>query len=152
MNRKYLFRNNFKGVCNLDEESFLGHLAFKTQDVSWLDTSSSVIVLVSVNSAFHERGEGWLKMEALLATIKRNVRGAVAILIADTAHLCAERLLLGSIAEKHCMNASEELVSRYRSLFAGYQLFHWHSINQDDVRSEVMALFHSDETFRGCLL
>jgi len=155
MNRKYLFRSNYKGICEIEGERLLGHLAFKTQDISWLDTSSPVVVLVSVNSAFHEKGEGFLKMEAFLATIRRHVKGEIVILIADTAHLYAQHLLEGPSATQSCLSAGEELVSRYRSLFAGSTLLYWHALRRDEayeeIRSHILTLFHRDATFRQYL-
>lgn len=155
MYRKYLFRSNFKGVYEQEGEKLAAHIAFKTQDVSWLNISCPVLVLISVNSAFHERGEGFLKMEALLSTIQSCVKGEVHILIADLAHLHAQSLLDGPGAKESCLRAGKELVFRYRSLFEGSELIYWHALCHNtaytQIKSDVWTLFHSDETFQKYL-
>lgn len=156
MNKKYIFRKNYKGICESEGEKLSGHLAFKTQDVSWLNTSKPVLVLVSVNSAFHKDGEGFLKMEAFLSTIKSCVKGEVFILIADTAHLNTQYLLEGVTAKESSLLAGEELTLRYHSLFKEFELIYWHSLCQDDaytwIRSNVVTLFHFDKKFQNFLL
>jgi len=152
MIRKYSFRKNYKGTCEIEGERLTGHLAFKTREVSWLSTHSPVVVLVSVNSTFHEGAEGFLKMEAFLSTIKSCVAGKICILIADTAHLAAQTLLCGV---DHCLHAGEKLVLRYQSLFTNCELLYWHALCEGDDyaqgRSAILSLIQSDERIRDLL-
>lgn len=137
------------------DERLWGHLAFKTKDSTWLNTTYPVVILISVHSNFHKGADGYLKMEALLSTIKTCVKGKVAILIADTAHLHTRHLLEGEGAKENCLRAAKGLFSLYRDLFTGCELIYWNSLSQDstylEIRSHILTLFHSDEQFQKSL-
>jgi hypothetical protein len=155
MNNKYLFRKNYKGICEIEGERLSGHLAFKTQNDAWLNTTSPVVVLISVHSAFHNGAEGFLKMEAFLSTIKNCVLGKICLLIADTAHHQAQTLRDGISAWEDCLQSGKALVERYSSLFAECEIFYWHTLCHDEayaqIRSEILLLIDSDENLQDYL-
>lgn len=152
MIRKYLFRKNYKGTFEIEGERLTGHLAFKTQETSWLGTHSPIVVLVSVHSAFHVGMEGFLKMDAFLSTIKSCVEGKISILIADTAHLAAETLLQRA---NSCLQAGRELALRYQSLLVGYEILYWHTLCKGEdyahIRSQLLLLIESDAKIHDLL-
>lgn len=56
-------------------------LAFKTHDNEWLQTEDPVVILVSLQSAFHEGIFGDIKMDAFVSTIKKHVKGRITVLL-----------------------------------------------------------------------
>lgn len=156
MNRKYLLRKNFKAVYSQPEQTIVGHLAFKTKDDLWLDTPFPTLVLISVQSAFHEGREGFLKMEAFLSIIRESVQGIVTVLIADTAHLQACRLLEGEGALSRCLMAADQLVLCYKDYFSGCDLLYWHTLQKEGdyllLKGQISALARSDDQFNALLL
>lgn len=102
-----------------------GKLAFKTRDACWLDTDEPIIVVVSINSSFHEKIWGDFKMNALLTTIKQHVRGKITALFAESAHVHANSLWNETFEE--CLQASHRLQERYASYLENWKIVDWHS-------------------------
>lgn len=151
MERKYFLRKNFKSVYSESGKEVCAHLAFKTRNALWVGTSSPTLALISTQSHFHEGKEGALKMEAFLSIIRSSIQKPVSILIADTAHLEARRLIEGEFALSNSLQEAEALIARCKPLFTGHNLIRWHSLEQDEefslMRSKIVALAHSDAKF-----
>lgn len=155
MNRKYLLRKNFKSVYRQANYSLLGHIAFKTRDALWLDTSHPALVLISVDSAMHTGAEGHLKMEALISIIRSSVKGPLTVLIADTAHLQTRRLVEDKAAFSNSLQAADELICRFSSHFTGCNLLYWHQLSQEpsywSLKAEIKMLVQTDHEFQTLL-
>lgn len=157
MLNKYLLRRNFKSIYVNEDFTVCGHLAFKTRNVDWVDTTLPSIVLISVHTAFHEGINGHLKMEALLSTIRQNVKGKVCILIADVAHLHTASLIQVDDPMNYCVKSAKQLASRFHAHFDGYDLLYWSSlIMKDDhyiaLKNYFYSLAQTDVEFRALLL
>lgn len=153
----YSLRKNHKSVYWHNYTQISGKVAFKTKEATWLDTDSPVVVLISVDSAFHSEIDGDLKIEALLAVIKKHVQGRIIVLMADGAHLHAEGLAAGYDAGAVLRASAEELVSRYRPFFQGCELVYWSSFIANDpdyplIRKEIENLAQIDAEFQASLL
>ena len=85
--KTYNWRKNFTAFLTLQERKIRAKLAFKTKELSWIETHYPVIVLVNVHSSFHEDVGGDLKMSALMSTIRSHTKGKVTVLMSDRAHL-----------------------------------------------------------------
>lgn len=155
----YLWRNNFTTTFLDQKQIVRGKLAVKTKTIDWLGTRAPVVVLVSVHSKFHELGNGDLKMQALVSTIKSHVQGRITILICDVAHLNTLSLSHQGDLDKayeECLREAQLLKERYASYFAGCDIAYWHSyINQDKnynlARSSLRELYRVDPLFRKYL-
>src|ERR1700733_8222827 len=124
MERKYLLRKNYKSRRSEPGKEIVGHLAFKTKNALWVETSLPTLALISVQSLFHEGEDGALKMEAFLSIIRSSIQSPVTALIADTAHLEARCLIEGDYSLSNCLKEAEALIERYEQFFAGYELIY----------------------------
>lgn len=143
---KYAWRNNVTATVS----GIKGKLACKTQGTSWVNTDSPVIILVSVQSAFHSGINGEMKMQAMLSTIKENVQGKITILLADQAHI-------HTMGHDLARELASELRERHSMLFDGCFVQDWsHYICSDSHYSASLArvrdLYRHDPHFRAHLL
>lgn len=155
----YIWRKNFVGTVSDHEKTIRGKLAVKTKEMQWLQTESPVIILVSIDSAFHEGIGGDLKMNALISTIKNNVKGKITVLLSDRAHLKVASLCYqnnATAAFEECYKSAQRLSYRYQSYFQECNVVFWHSyICQDDSFNISLNLLkelqQSDLIFRDLL-
>lgn len=138
------------------ERLIRGKLAFKTQQTHWVNTEEPVIILVSMDSVFHNPIEGDLKMHALLKTIKQHVKGKITVLLSDQAHV--EVLSLKNEnnmrrARKESLQCAERHFKRYRAYFMGCNIEYESSYIQKDRSFThklklVQDLYRIDPSFR----
>lgn len=155
----YSLRKNTTAFYSNDKEQVRGKLAFKTKELHWLETPHPVIILISVDSAFHEEIKGDLKMNALISTIRDHVKGPVTVLFSDIAHLQTVSLGYGGnlqLAFHECLRKADELHSRYLSYIEGCKIAYWHAyICQDPHFHESLNfmknLYQTDPVFQGLL-
>ena len=101
-----------------------------------METQDPVIILMSVHSAFHVGCDGYLKVNALIGTIRDNVKGPVTILLADRAHLRAQ-----SRSFETCLQDAKALHARYLPYFEGCNVAYWHSyITRDESFEESLRV------------
>lgn len=156
----YSWRKNY--VSNYSKGDCLtrGKLAIKTTDTRWIGSKDSVVVLVSIQSNFHEEVSGDLKMEALLSTIKSCVSGPVTVLFSDRAHLQTLRLRYDDNVEKAfeaCLASARNLNRRYLQYFENCKVVFWHSYICQDSHffssiNLIKDLFQNDPYFHDLLL
>lgn len=130
MNNRYILRKNYTSIFYTKDDIIRGKLAFKTKTDTWLNTESPVVILVSIDSAFHNPIYGDLKMNALIATISSHVQDKVTVLMADQAHLQTTILNYHhdeTAAFEANLKKTHELVSRYQSFLISSSLAYWHS-------------------------
>lgn len=155
MYRKYSLRKNYKAICLEGEQQIVGHMAFKTKDALWLNTKKPSLALISIQSAFHYGFEGNMKMEAFISVIRSSIQAPLTILIADLAHLQTRKLLEENKAETNCIKDADELVWRYRSIFADSTLIYWRDLKKQEkfslLRSEILKLSKNDQQFQQLL-
>ena len=141
--KKYAWRNSVTATISNREALFRGKLAFKTQDTSWIQTNDPVIVLISVASQFHEGIGGDLKMNALMTTIKNNVKGSITVLLAECAHLQTASLAHNgdkSLALQEATKTAKILAERYKQCFESCNVEYWHSyIRKDKAFADALA-------------
>lgn len=157
MFNKYLLRRNFKSTYSTEDCITYGHIAFKTRKADWVDTPLPSVVLISVHSSFHEGVNGHLKMDAFLSTIRKNVKGKVSILIAETAHLHTLRLTQLEDPLHHCLQSAKELTLRCRSYFEGNEVLYWSSSIMADkeypaFKEQFEWLMRTNEAFQESLM
>lgn len=152
----YKLRKNFSANYYESNRIMRGKIAFKTKELEWVETTSSVIILISVHSAFHDGRGGDLKMNALISTIKGNVRGKISVLLADAAHIQVDRLKdpLGGL--NHSIRAAKQLAIRYQEYFEGCELLYWHDAIWNDpdyplFKRKIAHLFQKDRVFQQLL-
>lgn len=153
---KYSWRNNITATA----ETIRGKLAFKTKETHWIDTFEPVALLVSIHSAFHAGLPGDLKMQALMATLKRYVKGKITVLFCDMAHLHAMSLEYEGDrfrAFEQIRLKALQLQRRYNPYFESCTLKFWHSYICQDVhyetkRSLVQQLALDDPYFHSLLV
>lgn len=151
--------NNWRNNITVELPELRGKIAFKTTDTSWLETKAPVIVLVSINSQFHEGQNGVLKLPAMLSTIKNHVRGKITILLSDLAHLQTQILKhAGNRLEaiRECRRQAEALHEQHAASFASCQIAYWHSYISQDERftaavEQVRELARQDLQFQKLL-
>jgi hypothetical protein len=157
--KTYGWRNNVTAFF-LDQDKLIrGRLAFKTKQTSWINSKAPVVILISIDSAFHQPIEGDLKMNALITTVKNHVRDRVTILLTDQAHVHVLSLKYGNNREKaqrEYIENAQQHVERYKAYFKGCNLEYWHSyIEKDKSFTEnlkfVHDLFKINPLFRACL-
>lgn len=157
--KTYLWRKTFTAIQTAEEKTIRGKLAFKTIVKHWLETKDPVIVLLSIDSAFHEGFEGDLKMNALMTTIKNHIQGKITILISDKAHLQTMSLDYqnnSEIAFEECLLRAQKLETRYQPYFKSCKVVYWHSyICQEECFAtflhKMKELFQVDPVFRELL-
>ena len=157
---KYLWRKNYTARVSDQEKAIRAKIAFKTQEIHWLETQASVIALISIDSAFHDGMEGNLKMDAFMSTIKQHVKGRVTVLISDRAHIRTSSLKYGGNLDKAfelCKDNAQGLVDRYRTYFEKCNVAFWHSYiyqaeSFDPFLKLVKNLYDTDPVFRSHLL
>lgn len=135
MNR-YILRKNHTSIYYDKDDIIRGKLAFKTKTDSWLNTKNPVVVLVSIDSAFHKPVDGDLKMDALISTITSHVQNKVTVLMADHAHFQTTTLNYHHdkiAAFEANLKKTNELISRYQSSFISSSLAYWHSYICKDI-------------------
>ena len=96
-----------------------GKLAIKTRETHWLNTAHPVVVL-SIHSALHKNVDGDLKMNALISSIKKLVKGRITVLLSDRAHLQTYSLKYQDDIKKafeYCLLSAHTLQERYRPYF-----------------------------------
>lgn len=153
---KYNLRKNFTAVYSNNNVRIRGKLAFKTKELDWLETHNPVIVLVSVYSAFHEEIGGDLKMNALLSTIRRHVKGKVTVLLSDRAHFHTNSLEYQENVKQtyeESLKKAYSLKSRYQPYFDDCTVVYWHSyIYQEEQFAECLTflknIYEADSAFR----
>lgn len=156
---KYNLRRNVTAFYSNQTEQVRGKLAFKTRELHWLGTPHPVIVLISVQSAFHEEIKGDLKMNALLSTIRNHVKGEVTVLFSDVAHLQTMSLNHGGNlpqAFHTCLHEANALHLRYQPYLDGSRIAYWHSyICQDPIFEDSLKFMNeaylTDASFRYLL-
>jgi hypothetical protein len=152
----YAWRKNFTAILSDQNQIIRGKLAFKTKETHWLSTEAPVIVLVSIHSEFHEAINGDLKMNALLSIIKSHVKGKIAVLLSDSAHIQTTSLhFQGNLDQTYeeCLKEAQKLSERYAPYFNDCKVVYWHSyINQDPefnvFKNLLKQLFQADSVFR----
>lgn len=157
---KYKLRRNYVSNYSNNEEIVRGKLAFKTVETEWLNTDCPVIVLISIHSSFHQGSAGYLKMDALLSTIKNNIKGKIVVLLADTAHLHTSSLdFCGNteLAFNQCKKDADDLLERFKSLFENHEVVYWHAyISSDPVFRDRLSLvkkrYESDAQFQELII
>jgi len=125
---KYNWRKRFRKTISNDKLSLDGKIAFKTEETDWEGTALPAIVPISIHSSFHEGIEGALKMEALLSVLSESTSGSVTLLMTDRAHLQVASLIYGNnvnLALEMCLQDSNSLKERFRSLFRPYPVVSW---------------------------
>jgi hypothetical protein len=155
----YRWRKNFAASIVQNEQIVYGKLAFKTKETHWLETEKPVIILVSINSVFHERGKGDLKMNALLSIVKNHVKGPVTVLMSERAHLQVMSLKYENNPKKafdECFRCAQLLYERYQCYFTECKVVYWHSyICEDDNFANSLEilkkLYQEDCQFRDLL-
>lgn len=155
----YIWRKNFTATYSNQKQIIRGKLAFKTKNIQWLETETPVIVLVSIHSAFHEEINGDLKMNALISTIKSNVKGKITVLLSDRAHIHTLSLNYQNNENKafeDCLNSAHTLKHRYNNYFENCNVVYWHSyICQDNKYTLALSLlkdlYQTDSIFRDHL-
>ncbi|MBS4168710.1 hypothetical protein [Parachlamydia sp. AcF125] len=155
----YIWRQNFTATFTDQEKTVRGKLAFKTKDISWLETSAPVILPISIHSNFHEGIQGDFKMNAFISTIKRHVKGRITILLTEKAHIKTFSLKYSNNFEKafeECLKSANMLVQRYEPLFENCNVVYWHSyICQDPYFKKFVdrleSLYSTDLIFRKLL-
>lgn len=153
---KYTWRKNFTASISDSDKNIRGKLAFKTKNIQWLDTTSPVIILVSVHSAFHDEIGGDLKMNALVSTIKDHVKGKITVLLSDRAHIQTVSLNYQSnleLAFEDCHCSAQRLSHRYQSYFQDCNVVYWHSYICEDENftsflDRLKHAYQTDATFR----
>lgn len=156
----YSWRKNYISIYSKGECLTRGKMAIKTTDTRWIGSKDSVVVLVSVQSNFHEEVSGDLKMEALVSTIKNCVEGPVTVLFSDIAHLQTVRLRYDGNVDKafeDCLTSAYILNERYLHYFKNCKVVFWHSyICQDShflaFKNLIKELFQTDSCFNHLLL
>lgn len=158
MNSRYILRRNHTSIIYNKEEMIRGKLAFKTKTDNWLNTESPVVILVSIDSAFHKPIDGDLKMNALIATISSHVQDKITVLMADYAHFQTTILDYHdeTAAFEACLKQNKELVSRYQTCFLSSSLSYWHSYicsdaNYHSFLNTVKELYVKNSNFRDYL-
>ncbi len=135
--QKYQLRKNY---------FFSGKIAFKTKQINWEGTNSPVVIPISIHSKFHQGVVGALKMQALISTIKENVRGEITLLLTERAH-----------ANENQFDALQDayaLTDFFQECFQNCKITYWHSyINADmhykECYQKVLDLYHTDATFQS---
>lgn len=151
----YQWRSNFKAFVSNGDRTICGKLAFKTKNTQWINTTAPVIILVSIHSSIHEEMSGELKINALISTIKKNVKGKITVLLADTAH--RQTLSLKGVSFNECILSAQQIKNRYHSYWENCGVVFWHSyILQDSnfipLLSYLKELYVQDSIFRSFLL
>lgn len=153
---QYNLRKNYTSNFKIGNSIIRGKLAFKTKNDVWLNTPTSVLVLISIDSSFHKPIDGDLKMSALIDTIRTHVKGKVTLLMADQAHLQTSSIKhennVDTAFETNKQKASE-LAIRYQHLFHSCELVYWHFyIDRDfyysDALKKIKDLYRKDRIFR----
>ena len=158
--KKYAWRNTVTATVSKQQSHIRGKLAFKTQNTSWLNTQDPVVVLVSIQSQFHNDVSGDLKMNALMSTIKSHTRGKVTVLLAERAHLHAASLDHQGDEQKayrQILSDAQTLKERYTNYFLGCNVVLWHSYIYEDktfaqAYTQIEALYIDDPLFKAHLL
>lgn len=159
MNNRYILRKNYSSIFYTKDDIIRGKLAFKTKIDTWLNTESPVVILVSIDSAFHKPIDGDLKMNALIATISSHVQDKITVLMADHAHLQTTILNYHNdetAALEASLKKTNELVSRYQFDLLSSSLVYWHSficsdINYHQFLNLVKDLYTNNPVFQNHL-
>lgn len=151
---------SLKKIChchaNFQNQIFEGKVLFKTTSLDWVNTEESVIVPLSVHTAFHEGILGELKMNAFMSTIKNNVKGKVTVLLTEKAHLNVLSLKYNNDVQRAFEDILIEanlLEARFKSLFEGCHVDYWHNYINEDCNyhfffRQVMKLYETDPIFQ----
>ncbi len=157
--KSYIWRKNFSAVVSNQHMTMRGKLAFKTEVVNWLNTEASVVIPISLYSAFHEGLEGELKMNAFISTIKNHVKGKITILLTDKAHLKVASLKYDNPqrALEDCIKRAQGLTNRFRSYFESCHIAYWNTQICTDpcypfFCDQIRARYLRDEKFRYLVL
>ncbi|CCB86695.1 putative uncharacterized protein [Parachlamydia acanthamoebae UV-7] len=155
----YIWRQNFTATFTDQEKTVRGKLAFKTKDITWLETSAPVILPISIHSNFHEGFQGDFKMNAFISTIKKHVKGKITVLLTEKAHVKTLSLKYSNNFERafeECLKSAHMLAQRYESIFENCNVVYWHSyICQDPYFKKIVELledlYSSDLNFQKLL-
>lgn len=136
MDKRYILRRNYHSIFYTKKEIIHGKIAFKTKIDSWLNTKKPVVILLSIDSAFHKSIDGDLKTNALINTISSHVQNKITVLMANHAHYHTTTLNYNNnkvMAFEENLKKTDELVSRYQIYSPNNSLLYWHSyIHSDD--------------------
>lgn len=154
----YSLSKYIKMELQFPDQTAHAKVSFKTKESTWIDSENPVIIPISLHSIFHDEYKGEIKMNALISVIKDHVKGPITILMTEKAHLHALSLKYNhdyTQAWQECLQASQNLSSRYADFFKYCQVSNWNYISEDKnyekAKHFILSLFDNDAIFREYL-
>lgn len=159
MNKKYKLRKNVFITAEEEHKIYKAKVAFKTEQLDWVNTKSPSLILVSVNSSFHQGIWGKIKMESLYCTLKNHLQTPPSVLIAEQAHLHVDSLYFSGEMGKATLNSThlgKKWLSDFKELFKDDDPVFMHRFILSDplftsCKMEIESLYKSDGTFQKLL-